>query len=116
MSKIRELNVDEMALVSGGNANSNFEGDHSRHRGASTHYGGQANGFQSNYAAANGTGSCGPGTVAGLISGIAAATVATGGLTAAVGFLGGMASGMIGGQCFSSGASSSGSKSGPPFH
>ncbi|MCS5452280.1 hypothetical protein ACJVQT_20220 [Enterobacter huaxiensis] len=114
MSNIRELSFDELAQVSGG-GNS---GDHDRNfgRAASTNYGGQANGFQPNYAAIGGTGSCGPGTVAGLVGGIAAATVATGGLAAGIGFVGGVATGMIGGQCFPSGSSSSNSKNGPPFH
>jgi hypothetical protein len=112
MSNIRELSFDEIALVSGGEGHGTEvarDRQDSRNR-ASTSYGGQANGFQPNYAAAGGTGSCGPGTVAGLVGGIAAATVATGGLAAGVGFVGGVASGMIGGQCFPSGSSSSGSK------
>jgi hypothetical protein len=122
MSSIRELSLSEIELVSGGNANGQSNDERNNfgrsdrvngNRGIS--YGAQANGFQANYAAAGGTGSCGPGTVAGLVGGFAAATVATGGLAAGVGFVGSLAAGMIGGQCFPSGSSSSSSKNGPPF-
>ncbi|MGU3523724.1 hypothetical protein ACLBW2_11555 [Enterobacteriaceae bacterium C23F] len=121
MPNIKDLNFDEIALVSGGNGADSADRDRALRaarnaRNGSTSYGGQANGLQPNYAAAGGTGSCGTGTVAGLIGGIAAATVATGGLAAGVGFVAGVATGMIGGQCFPSGSSSSGSgKNGPPF-
>lgn len=109
---MKELNLNEITQASGGgNAGDRLD----RGRTASTNYGGQANGFQSNYSAAGGTGSCGTGTVAGLVGGLAAASVATGGLAAGIGFVGGLASGMIGGQCFPSGSSSSSSKNGPPF-
>lgn len=49
MSVIRNLSVDEIEMVSGGNANSNYE--RNDHSSGSTSYGGQANGFQPNYAA-----------------------------------------------------------------
>jgi hypothetical protein len=52
MSNIRELNFDEIAIVSGGESmmSAANRGDHIGHQ-ASTNYGGQANGFQSNVSA-----------------------------------------------------------------
>lgn len=40
MSDIRELNISELALIGGGNANGNYERGDSRSRGGSTNYGG----------------------------------------------------------------------------
>ena len=51
MSGIRQLSLNEIELVSSGNANGQDAGERSNY-GRSTNYGAQANGFQPNYAAA----------------------------------------------------------------
>ncbi len=56
MTSIKDLNFDEIALVSGGNGADSADRDRALRaarnaRNASTSYGGQANGFQPNYAA-----------------------------------------------------------------
>lgn len=111
MNNIKELSPDEIALVSGGNANSNYE----RGRDASTNYGGQANGFQPNLAAGAAganmyndlTSNCGvamTGGTAGLVGAAASRSP-----TAANGDITGMRAG-----CRND--SQVAAKSGPPFH
>ncbi|WBM72670.1 hypothetical protein OH773_10710 [Buttiauxella sp. WJP83] len=77
MSSIRELSFDEIALVSGGGANGQDNNERSNYGGnsARTGYGGQANGFQPNYAAGAAganmyndiTSNCGIGIAGGLM-------------------------------------------------
>lgn len=119
MSGIRELSFDEIALVSAGSANGQDAGERSNYgrsdHSPSTNYGGQANGFQPNYAAgaANAnmyndlTSSCGLGLVgggAGLVGAIATRSI-TAGISAITGIIAGCKS-----------DSNAASKNGPPFH
>ncbi|WPU22500.1 hypothetical protein RI049_21115 [Cedecea neteri] len=114
MSEIKELNFEEIAMVSGGNANSNYENASSRGRRGSTNYGGQANGFQPNLAAGAAganmyndlTSNCGLVMIGGTAS-LIGATVSRSPTTAI-----GAVTSMIAG-CRNDSRSSS--KSGPPF-
>lgn len=113
MLSIRELSLDEIAMVSGGNANSNYERGDSR--GSRTNYGAQANGFQPNLAAGVAganmyndlTSNCGLAMIGGT-AGLAGA-VASKSPSGVIGAITGMIAG-----CRNDSQSSS--KSGPPFH
>ncbi|SUW62580.1 Uncharacterised protein [Buttiauxella agrestis] len=116
MSGIRELSFDEIALVSGGSANGQDAGERSNYgnNNARTSYGGQANGFQPNYAASG----------HGLLDGVSrdcltsmaigtANVVAAGASRSITGFGTAAASALndIGKTC-----NDNNSRSGPPFH
>ncbi|WP_146050880.1 hypothetical protein [Citrobacter amalonaticus] len=77
MKKIRELNFEEIALVSGDNANSNYEGGSSRNKSGSRDSTGR-NGSKNIY---NGVDSCGAGILGGLVAGSPTAGI-TGGAIA----------------------------------
>lgn len=110
---MKELSLSEVAQVSGGgNAGDRLE----RGRTALTNYGGQANGFQANYAAGAAganlthdlTSPCGAALVGGFAS-IAGAALSRSPAQVGLAALG--ASSAIGATC-----GSSNSRSGPPFH
>jgi hypothetical protein len=116
MSNIRELNFDEIALVSGGNGADSADRDRAlrAQRQARTSYGAQANGFQPNYAAGAAganmyndlSSNCGLAMVAGT-SGLVGA-VASRSTTGAISSIAGMIAG-----CKPD--SNAASKNGPPF-
>ncbi|OAT22767.1 hypothetical protein M977_01392 [Buttiauxella gaviniae ATCC 51604] len=86
MSEIKELNFEEIAMVSGGNANSNFERGSTRT--ANTKNSGAGNsGGRSIY---DDVDSCGSGIIGGLVAG------SVGG---PLGMAAGIVGGMIAGQC-----------------
>ncbi|WP_370608250.1 hypothetical protein [Citrobacter meridianamericanus] len=86
MSSIRELNIDEIAIISGGNANSNYEGGRSYNNSGSRNSNGK-NGSKDIY---KGVDSCGAGILGGLVAGSPGGPL---GMTA------GIIGGAIAGQC-----------------
>jgi hypothetical protein len=99
---MRELTQEETAFISGGNANSNYEGGRntgsnrsSSISGSGISYGGQANGVIGNTAAKNqglGQGDCSNGVAGGLIGGVTSGSP--------LGFAGSLLGGAIAGGCF----------------
>ncbi len=85
MSEIKELNFEEIAMVGGGNANSNYEGGGSR--GGNNNSRAGNSGGRSIY---NGVDSCGAGIMGGLVAGS---------IGGPLGMAAGIAGGMIAGQC-----------------
>jgi len=95
MFNIRELSLDEIAMVSGGNANSNYEGGGSRRGGGSSSRSGRSSGKD----IYSGVDSCGAGILGGMVAGSAGGPV---------GMALGIAGGMIAGQCTKDSFSSKG--------
>ncbi|TCB96655.1 hypothetical protein E0L21_23815 [Kosakonia quasisacchari] len=95
MLSIRELNLEEIAMVSGGNANSNYEGGSSR-GGSSNRSGSSHSSGKDIY---SGVDSCGAGIFGGLVAGS---------LGGPAGMALGIVGGMIGGQCTKDSFSSKG--------
>lgn len=116
MPNIKDLNFDEIALVSGGNGADSADRDRALRaaRQARTSYGAQANGFQPNFAAGAAganmyndlTSNCGLGVITG-VSGLAAA-----GASRSIGSAIASVASMIAGCKPDSNAAS---KNGPPF-
>lgn len=101
MSEIKELNFEEIAQVSGGNANSNYESGSSRSGNRKNSSAGNSGG-RNIY---SGVDSCGAGIMGGLVAGS---------LGGPAGMTMGVIGGMIAGQCnkdsFSNKSSSGGGK------